>query len=86
MAAARIVAFTAAARLASLADDPAPPVTLDVVRRQRQLLRRATALCLEPIAEEADDMAGTCCVSGAANTSWASSSSSSSRGTTLLSA
>jgi hypothetical protein len=52
MAAARIVA---AARFA-IADEPAPPETLDVVRRQRQLLRRAAALCLDPIAEETDDM------------------------------
>jgi hypothetical protein len=89
MAAARIVA---AARFA-IADEPAPPETLDVVRRQRQLLRRAAALCLDPIAEETDDMDATrstsTCVSGAtaaATTSsspfaagrpWASSSSSS---------
>jgi hypothetical protein len=58
MAAARIAACTASARTAfafALADEPAPPETLDVVRRQRQLLRRAAALCLDPIAEEADD-------------------------------
>ncbi|OEL26147.1 DNA-binding protein RHL1 [Dichanthelium oligosanthes] len=81
MAAARIVACTAAARFAN---EPAPPETLDVVRRQRQLLRRAAALCLDPIAEETDDMEGrTTCASGAAtssspfaaaSTAWASSS------------
>ncbi|NP_001351239.1 uncharacterized protein LOC103629542 [Zea mays] len=55
MAAARIAACTTSARTAlALADDPAPPDTLDVVRRQRQLLRRAAALCLDPIAEESD--------------------------------
>ncbi|KAL6873980.1 hypothetical protein ACP4OV_014062 [Aristida adscensionis] len=53
MAAARIA--TTAVRLA-FADEPAPLGTLDVVRRQRQLLRRAAALCLDPIAEEADDL------------------------------
>ena len=42
----------AAARIVALADEPAPPETADVVRRQRQLLRRAAALCLDPIAEE----------------------------------
>ncbi|CAD6338168.1 unnamed protein product [Miscanthus lutarioriparius] len=57
MAAARIAACTASSRTAfafALADEPAPPETLDVVRRQRQLLRRAAALCLDPIAEETD--------------------------------
>jgi hypothetical protein len=76
MAAARIVA---AARFA-IADEPAPPETLDVVRRQRQLLRRAAALCLDPIAEEADDMDATrttsTCVSGATAAATASASSS----------
>ena len=38
----------AAARIVALADEPAPPETADVVRRQRQLLRRAAALCLDP--------------------------------------
>ncbi|KAG8074525.1 hypothetical protein GUJ93_ZPchr0006g41611 [Zizania palustris] len=37
------------------AEEVPPPETLDVVRRQRQLLRRAAALCLDPIAEETDD-------------------------------
>ncbi|PUZ58948.1 hypothetical protein GQ55_4G003200 [Panicum hallii var. hallii] len=37
MAAARIVA----SRCFAFADEPAPPETLNVVRRQRQLLRRA---------------------------------------------
>jgi len=57
MAAARIAACTASSRTFfafALADEPAPPETLDVVRRQRQLLRRAAALCLDPIAEETD--------------------------------
>ena len=57
MAAARIAACTASSRTAfafALADEPAPPETLDVVCRQRQLLRRAAALCLDPIAEETD--------------------------------
>jgi hypothetical protein len=42
---------------ARIADEPAPPETLDVVRRQRQLLHRArvAALCLDPIAEEKQD-------------------------------
>ncbi|KAL6603363.1 hypothetical protein ACP70R_043724 [Stipagrostis hirtigluma subsp. patula] len=53
MAAARIAST---AVRAAFADEPAPPETLDVVRRQRQLLRRAAALCLDPIAEEADDL------------------------------
>lgn len=52
MAAARIAACNTAARTdLAFADEPAPPETLDVVRRQRQLLRRAAALCLDPIAE-----------------------------------
>ncbi|KAL5199548.1 hypothetical protein ABZP36_020751 [Zizania latifolia] len=37
------------------AEEVPPPETLDVVRRQRQLLRRAASLCLDPIAEETDD-------------------------------
>uniref|UniRef100_K3Y4C4 Uncharacterized protein n=1 Tax=Setaria italica TaxID=4555 RepID=K3Y4C4_SETIT len=85
MAAARIVA---AARFA-FADEPAPPETLDVVRRQRQLLRRAAALCLDPIAEEADNLDATrstsTCVSGAgATTSLPFAAGSSSGGAALL--
>lgn len=37
------------------AQEVPPPETLDVVRRQRQLLRRAADLCLHPIAEEEDE-------------------------------
>lgn len=72
MAAASITA----ARFA-FADEPAPPETLDVVRGQRQLLRRAAALCLDPIAEETDDTDAartTCVCPSAAGRSWASSS------------
>ncbi|RLN13324.1 hypothetical protein C2845_PM09G24750 [Panicum miliaceum] len=75
MAAARIVA----ARCFAFADEPALPEMLDVVRRQRQLLRRAAALCLDPIAEETGDDTDATCVSSspfpfAAGRSWASSS------------
>uniref|UniRef100_A0A0D9XZ50 Uncharacterized protein n=1 Tax=Leersia perrieri TaxID=77586 RepID=A0A0D9XZ50_9ORYZ len=37
-----------------VAEEVLPPETRDVVRRQRQLLRRAAELCLDPIAEEDD--------------------------------
>uniref|UniRef100_A0A0A9F732 Uncharacterized protein n=1 Tax=Arundo donax TaxID=35708 RepID=A0A0A9F732_ARUDO len=84
MAAARVACT--AARFA-FADEPAPPETLDVVRRQRQLLRRAAALCLDPIAEETDDLdadvpfgrttsgsGSSAFASGAAGRPWASTS------------
>ncbi|KAF0902206.1 hypothetical protein E2562_014446 [Oryza meyeriana var. granulata] len=36
----------------AFSEEVPPPETLDVVRRQRQLLRQAAELCLDPIAEE----------------------------------
>ncbi|KAF0931408.1 hypothetical protein E2562_004539 [Oryza meyeriana var. granulata] len=39
----------------AFAEEVAPPETPDVVRRQQQLLRRAAARCLDPIAEETDE-------------------------------
>uniref|UniRef100_J3MG08 Uncharacterized protein n=1 Tax=Oryza brachyantha TaxID=4533 RepID=J3MG08_ORYBR len=51
MAAAR--ACNGAVRCFAFAEEVAPPPeTPDVVRRQRQLLRRAASRCLDPIAEE----------------------------------
>lgn len=41
----------------AFAEEAPPPETLDVVRRQRQMLRRAAAACqLDPISEETDEL------------------------------